>query len=277
MGNCLVTKLKGVVNNDSLLKMGEAKMHVTSTNGNYLEMAIKAGKGSAVFNFSYSVQTRLNGVDQGVVSSITVPENSVLLFYPTANTKLTVSIENKYALNRLDTSDAVPVIEFEGFAYTDMTFIQFRRGYSIGLKANEIANPDLTWIRASGVEGDIESFAGCTNLTDLELSGVDGGPTYVLYGNVESLAPLTGLNVVSFGRSRVNGDLATLFDAWTQAGKTTTGQGVLFSIYNSSVTLKGSTPPFNDIALRIGSGMVNPTEEETAQGWQARNWFEPIS
>lgn len=93
MGNCLVTKLKGTVNNDSLLKLGE--MQITFDNPTNDSFIIINGTDGNVTIKDQLVQMEQNGYKDEVAYSGT------RIDFPTYNGKYVACLSNKYNITAL--------------------------------------------------------------------------------------------------------------------------------------------------------------------------------
>ena len=98
--DCLITKLKGTVNDCSLPKLGSMlfKLKTTTTNLVKIEaigkdVSFSSADGSNVFSTSSSGEDKTNIINVGESNTV---------FYVDASKGITISIDNKYNLEKLD-------------------------------------------------------------------------------------------------------------------------------------------------------------------------------
>lgn len=108
MGNCLVTKLKGEVNNDNLPKLGVLKLHVnlidspsavncrlTLTTNAAINVKVVPGSGNGYFGTNYSTIESEHKTELDNISG------TVNLYF--AEVECDIEITNKYSLTKFDT------------------------------------------------------------------------------------------------------------------------------------------------------------------------------
>ena len=150
--DCLITKLKGTVNDGSLPKLGSMlfKLKTTVTNLVKIEaigkdVSFSSADGSKVFSTSSNGENKTNVVNVGESNTI---------FYVDASKGVTISIDNKYNLEKLDV--------FEGADLTmDIDFADLK--YCKKLSWLALTTMNLT--------GDISALQNLTALTDISLDG----------------------------------------------------------------------------------------------------------
>ena len=178
MNNCLVTKLKGVVNNDSILKLGEVKISF-------------ADKGSASFSVYYDEEADL-GIEG---ASFKNEENTVLgntmkasagaqtKVFPTSRPCM-ISLFNKYAITKINSSG-------NGFDVDLAQFLQCKRMTSVLLNETQ-------------VHGNIDGLSLMSNLSEIGFNTTD------VSGNLSSLSHMTQLTYLNFGNTKVSGDISVI-------------------------------------------------------------------
>ena len=197
MNKCLVTKLNGVVDNDSLLTIGEMRIgFVKVANPETDIQAISVG---------VSTPTILKIVGDGYFTDKTLSENkgkqitvgedtsiSVTAVF-VSNNDTQVSIQNKYNIRQLNkyysssaSGSSLIVINLDDFKYSSLLT-------SLSLSSTQVS-------------GDISALKNLTALTSLSLSST----TSVLTGDIGVLNKITKLTSVNISNSNLTGDLALI-------------------------------------------------------------------
>lgn len=214
MGKCLVTKLNGVTNNDSLLAIGEMRVKFyketnptkrsrtlrLGTNGQITlkvvgdgyftdeNLTANLGKSVVVNNEIKSVYVSNSDMEVSIsdkynfytISDITVPHESASL-----------DINREVNLNDLKYSKLIQQINF--------TSTRIEGGFD---SLSNLVN--LTVLALSNSSGDIKSVGNLTGLTSLELNGKN------IFGNLSSLANLSKLNNLNVRETSIMGDISSL-------------------------------------------------------------------
>lgn len=219
MEKCLVTKLKGIVNNDSLLKIKEMPISAVTVN-------VPDGQQNPyILKFIVAWDTSLRIAGEGYFTDSTFTENKgkevALLGSESFGQNVTVSkngdfkviVADKYAIRSLETygSDYPSKFSFniEDFKYCkDINIISLDKVTVVG-DVSALANlTSLTKFKLTeinnNVTGDIYSFAACTLLTELSV------PSHFISGDIASLANLDKLIYLTCKYTKVSGDLAKL-------------------------------------------------------------------
>ena len=186
--NCLITKLKGTVNDGSLPKLGSMlfKLKTTTTNLVKIEaigkdVSFSSADGSNVFSTSSGGEEKTNVIN--------VSESNTV-FYVDASKGVTISIDNKYNLEKLDvyrsadTNELTVDLNFEDLKYCK--------------KLNWLA---LIYMKLTG---DISALSGLTALTSIGLAGTQ------VSGDISALQNLTALTVIRLYNTNVTGSLDSL-------------------------------------------------------------------
>ena len=192
MGKCLVTKLAGVVNNDSLLKLGELRIAIKATEASQTLFQLKTAE------YSCNVDT--------IAGEKNVPANTVHKIADWTDIKskkegeAVFSFVDKYNLHYLHSNLDVNII---GLSYLT-NCIQFTVKSNTGdlISLADISNSTaLTSVKLSGnITGDLASLNKCTALTSVNLSGN-------ITGDLASLNKCTALTSVNLS-GNITGDLA---------------------------------------------------------------------
>lgn len=192
MEKCLVTKLKGVIDNAELLKIGEMRIKVGKAPSHPNDaQGIKVG---------FNTPTVLEIVGDGYFTNkemslnngkkITVnPQFDGQLVY--VSQACTVSISNKYALNLLYSWEkgTDPYNEDVVFDIADIAFSNMLESLSVCF---------------TNVYGDIAAVKKLENLKIVDFRNS------LVYGDIANLKDLVGLTAVSFNGERITGDISNL-------------------------------------------------------------------
>ena len=188
--DCLVTKLKGAVNDSSLPELG--CLYFTLQNANEDLVKIEAiGEGVEFFTpdkkaiFYSSSSKEGSGADKYNVAA------SNTIFYADASKKVRIGVRNKYALEKLDvyvSNNKTLTMEVD---FNDLAYCK---------KLNHLA---LTWINLSG---DISAFQNLTALTYINLYSTQ------VSGDISAFQNLTALTYINLGATQVSGDISALQD-----------------------------------------------------------------
>ena len=208
MGKCLVTRLKGVVSDESLLKMGEMRFDV-DTASSYLNISIS---GNGVMVSSISGENLFSDKSDGSnkTSSFTVSDSKVSK-YIFAESKKEISIENKYNLNSLYINSADQKgklgINLEDLKFcstlTSLEILRTRGNFDISFLSGLTSLSVLNFYLSDAI-GDISSLKDLTKLT-----GVTLGDTNV-HGDISALSASKSLITVSVGSTDISGALESL-------------------------------------------------------------------
>ena len=205
--DCLITKLKGTVNDGSLPKLGSMlfKLKTTTTNLVKIEaigkdVSFSSADGSNVFSTNLSGENKTNVVNVGESNTI---------FYVDASKGITISIDNKYNLEKLDVYRSVDHNEltvdlnFEDLKYCKK--LNWLALISMNLTGDISALQNLTALTNIGlyntqVTGDISALQNLTALTTIYLYSTN------VTGSLDSLANLPSGLVFDMGNETLTGD-----------------------------------------------------------------------
>ena len=211
MGKCLITKLSGSVQNDSLLRIGEFCIKVSRVE------SPTADSQRFVVNNSKDAQLRIIG--DGYFTNETLTENKgkvmdiaanaeTLVYY--SNGDYEIAVSEKYSLNQVGIYTATNWKTYKGKLSFDIDSLKY--------------SPDILFLALSNtqVTGDIAVFGKLPNLIVLHLDNTQ------VTGDIAVLDKLTSLTSLSFENTQVTGDIAVL-------GKLT-GLSNIPSVNNTKVT-----------------------------------------
>ena len=209
--DCLVTKLKGTVNDGSLPKLGSMlfKLRTTTTNLVKIEaigkdVSFSSADGSNVFSISSGGEEKTNVINVGESNTV---------FYVDASKGVTISIDNKYNLEKLDvyrsgdTNELTVDLNFEDLKYCkklnwlSLTYMTLTGDISALQNLTALTSVNLGWTQVSG---DISALSGLTALTGVNLYSTQ------VTGDISALQNLTALTGVDLAWTQVTGDISAL-------------------------------------------------------------------
>ena len=205
--DCLITKLKGTVNDGSLPKLGSMlfKLRTTTTNLVKIEaigkdVSFSSADGSNIFSISSGGEEKTNAIN--VAESNTV-------FYVDASKGVTISIDNKYNLEKLDvyrstdTHELTVDLNFEDLKYCKklswlaLIYMTLTGDISALQNLTELTNISLY---STQVTGDISALQNLTALTTIRLYSTE------VTGSLDSLANLPSGLIFDMGNVTLTGD-----------------------------------------------------------------------
>ena len=191
MGNCLITKLNGVVDNELLKKLYEIRIEITSVNN-----PSKLTQGLS-FNFFSAVDLKIIG--DGYFTDETLTQNlgkvksnvigSIDIFV--SNGDYLLSISDKTQITTLQASNK----KVSGVS------IQSNKKFDI----NELkSSKRLFNVSGGNAIGDISAFKGKSNLNYISLNDTK------VTGDISALSNLTKLKSVYLNNTGITGDISAL-------------------------------------------------------------------
>lgn len=214
MGKCLVTKLNGVINNDSLLAIGEMRVKFyKETNPTKRSRTLRIGT-----NGQITLKVVGDGyfTDENLTANLgksAVVNNEIKSVF-VSNSDLEVSISDKYNFYAISdvtipsesaSLDSNRVINLNDLKYSKLiqqiNFSSSRIEGDFDSLSNLV---NLNVVSLSNLSGDIKSLGNLTNLTILQLLGKD------IFGNLSSLANLSKLNDLNVKETSIMGNISSL-------------------------------------------------------------------
>ena len=190
MNNCLVTTLKAVVNNNSLLRMGEMRIKISSIESpNEFSQSIKLrfmkNVDLEIIGEGYFTDATLS-VNKGKKMTANAGDNIIHF----SNGNYEIAVLDKYAIGGLLAAKedgkfySNKVININDFKYSNnLVYI--------------ITGPN-------NLTGDISALSRLTSLTQLKISNNN------LTGNISALSGLTSLTVLHIDGNNLTGDISAL-------------------------------------------------------------------
>lgn len=212
MGNCLVTKLKGTVQNSDLLRVGELRICVHKIDNPSSETQ------RINLNFTEDVKLEIIGdgyfTDKTLVSnlgkSLTAKANTESLVY-VSNGDFEIAILNKYTLTKINTrtNKKAAIKDIADFKYSSsLNHLAINSVENIGYFSDIKSLTTLGYLAISNanINGNLSDLKSLTNLNYL----IIGNTSNKITGNVSSLKAMTKLDTLAIKNSYVIGNLATL-------------------------------------------------------------------
>ena len=192
MGKCLITKLNGSVQNDSLLRIGEFCIEVSKVESPTAD--------SQKFSVLNTKDSQLRIIGDGYFTNETLSENKGKVMDIAANTETLVYYSNgdyeivvseKYSLSSIGIFLSTSWKEFKGKLSFDIESLK----YSPNIIRLLLSNTQVT--------GDIAVLGKLTSLHNLELSNTQ------VTGDIAVLGKLTGLtDIPNVSGTKVTGDIS---------------------------------------------------------------------
>lgn len=226
MGNCLVTKLAGSINNPSLMKLGEVKVTSNLTSIDSREDYIRID-GSADKPLTLKMETGYfrasKSSNDSIGTELTV--NSAREIFPSTGEHV-ISVIPKYNIQWLqNVATDIDNLKFSkdlkqmillSSSYGDISSLKDLTKLTSFICSNSNIYGDISSLKNlmaltslrmfnTKVSGDIASLGALTNLTYFELSS-----TNKLVGNISSLKALSKLGSFKLNGNDIFGDLATV-------------------------------------------------------------------
>lgn len=242
MNKCLVTKLHGVVNNSSLLRIGDLPIHVRKSSkaqaSQYkLRVLTLKDSNAEIIGDGYFTDETMTA-NKG--KKVSIPANTTTILY-FSNGDYDAIISNKYDIKAFSlTDDGSSRENFISIDLNDLSFsnnleeVSLTRSKSRGtvesLKGKNVVKIYLNYtevvgnasksinvdsltalcINSENISYDLSNLSGTTNLTYLSFSN-----TYLQTGNLSNLAGNTRLQYIGIIGKGLKGDLS-VFNSFTQ-------------------------------------------------------------
>ena len=188
MTKCLITKLNGTVDNDSILRIGEMKFSINKIDSptkdtQYLSITSQKDIKLKIIGDGYFTDESLS-VNNGKTKAISANTQTVCYL---SNNNFELVIPEKYSLNvinDMETNAGNKVFKLEDFKF--------------------LKNISMISLHNEKITGDISSLKDLATLSSLLLTGTN------IIGDIANLKNLTALSLVNFSGTNVSGDIANL-------------------------------------------------------------------
>ena len=192
MANCLVTKLKSVVNNDNLPKFGclyfKAKTLASAGNYSYF-LKLETNDEVTISIKEEGYQFRRED-SQTSVRSYTLRSSMGIVDFKFENGDYTVEVTNKYSITKIYFGYATDIEN--KLLNVNIDELKFNSGLT-----------ELSLWNSVDTDGSLSSLEG-KNLTTLDLSKSK------VIGNITSIASMKGLTSLNISNTEINGDISVL-------------------------------------------------------------------
>lgn len=216
MNKCLVTKLNGVVDNSSILRIGEMRFYVSkvdSATDKTQGFAIKVNKPVKleILGEGYFTNKELTN-NLGKTITIDVSNQNVFV----SNNDVVIAVLDKYSITDIlgyyigaigGSYSKNKKFDIEGLKYSaNLNQIQFVDSQVFGDITNLSKLTKLTTLELgkTNVEGDIKALTNLSLLTSVSLNLTK------VYGDISCLKAMTDLTSVDLLFSQVSGDISAL-------------------------------------------------------------------
>ena len=191
MSKCFVTRLNEVVNNNSLLKMGELRIIVSkvispSKNSQKLVLAATADTEIRIIGNGYFTDENISA-NKGTVMSVTASLGNNTFYV--SNGDFEISLKKKHVITNIVLGNSLKM-EISNLAYClELKDIELTSTNSTGDISNLINDKKIRYIGCNNtaLSGDISSLSGLSNLTSLYANNT------ALSGDISSLSGLSNL------------------------------------------------------------------------------------
>ena len=218
MNKCLVTKLNGIADNNSLLRIGEMSIKISRVSSPNVK--------TQSFNFKFEKETKLEIIGDGYFTDASLSQNKGKTLVIPARSKTDVYVSNgdfelrilnKYNLRTISFVADGQLYQKEDVANKTMDIGSL--AYSILLNEISLKNTnvygdiaalkrlsEVILIELSGtkVYGDIANIKNCKQIISLRLSNTQ------VSGDISVLRNLTELNTFTIAKTQVSGDIAAM-------------------------------------------------------------------
>ena len=208
MGKCLITKLNGTINNNSMLKIGEIQLDIHSVNSPTAQ--------TQELNLQFLEDTTVSIVGNGYFTDSSLTQNNGKTHLCKANTRVTLilsngdyklSIPNKYKLTQLlcwNIGSCVSM-DIDSLKFSTVLNSLSLRNEAVSGDISTLSNLLAFWslsLQGTAVSGDISALRNLTSLSSLNLQGT------AVSGDISALRNLTKLTSIKV--VNMSGDISSL-------------------------------------------------------------------
>lgn len=269
MGNCFKTQLKESLpdtGTSPLRKLNELRFNVSqvanptytgNTATQYLEIQTP-NPGNVIYCIgSNGSFVNESGQDTGTIYPETGTETGIIARVKNVG-GWQVGVKNKYIVTQIKAGAALS-LNIEELEYcTGLTRIAVKYAHGDLYYLRNLPLSTMVEIQGGGLFGDIKYIP--STAVKLYMSNNQN-----ITGDISSLGKCVSLTILRINYSSVYGSLEGLAAAQVANGRVS--GDISPQVIGSKVTYQGSTLSSHK-TIKFGTDMVNPTAEETAQGWQ---------
>lgn len=276
--DCLVTKLKGSVDNESLDYLGFFKVEVKSVaSPTNITQGLSVGRaGVKVKTADGSAMLSLNSDFSNPASEVVTTIEKVSVYFLNGNY---TALVYKYAITSLNTnpSGSFGTALSYSLCLDDIAYADYGAGVSTlictGTRStkpsyfeNFIKSPlSKCYLIGGDVRGDLSAFVNVNssnNITEMVLQNLKHAT-----GNISVMGRFKTITLLHLGDSYLfEGTLESVCSGMVTAGRTS---GTMTFVGNDKVAYNGSAVAnWSSKTIKFGTNMVNPTQADTARGYQ---------
>lgn len=275
--DCLVTKLKGSVDNESLEYLGFFKVEVKSVESpTKFTQGLSVGGGVKVKTADGSAMLSLNSDFSNPASEVVTTSKKYTVYFLNGNY---TALVDKYAIQGFETNPngSMSTTMSYSFCLDDIAYANHGAGVRVlvctGMKSNKpsyfeniIKSPLSRCILIGGnVRGDLSAFVNVNssnNITEITLRSLPYAT-----GNISVMGRFKTITHLNIGDSHLfEGTLESVCSGMVTAGRTS---GTMSFTSNNKVTYNGSVVGnWNVKTINFGTDMVEPTQDDTERGYQ---------
>ena len=193
--DCLVTKLKGAVDDSSLMHIGEFRIGISQVES--------PSSKTQSFNFIFTKDARLEIIGDGYFTDKALTANKGKTLDIVANTptdvyvstgNLEIAILDKYSLDRVIFGNNAEVVTSNQMNNRSMNINDLK--YSTRLKNINVSSNKVT--------GDLSSIKNLTKLVDLSIANSQ------VFGDLSNIKNLTKLSLLYINNTKISGNISAI-------------------------------------------------------------------
>lgn len=207
MGKCLVTKLNSVVDNDNILRLGEARIKIAvdkTPSNQYINISVSSDTDLEIIGDSYFTDSNLS-VNLGKSKKVKPSDGDVKVYFNNAVAE--IGIRNKYNIRDITFVGSSKSMDLASFAYTK-SLNALNTEYT-GMYGDISALKNLSigqiYLSGSKIYGDIASLKKMTSLSRININDAPD-----VCGDLSNLSGLTNLTWLYFNHSGLTGSIDSL-------------------------------------------------------------------
>ena len=284
--NCLVTKLKVVVDNDSLVKFGEMKIKCstaacggTTTEG-MRTMRFSVGGLITAGGRTFKVKVSNDAGSYSEVTEWDALATNLENKYIFPDGEYNVSIGDKYSIRGFGTDSSILYSSFFSFNLEDLAYSK-DLWYLFGLDKYCVIG-ELKYVDINNITGivlsdysspqgnisfiNIDMLKDCLKLTKITVYRLTSYQGTKSYGNINNLKS-PALDTLMINETNITGDINTMIQNMIAAGRTS---GRFYTQGNNLITVNGT--PYKDFKNSLpgsGNGVYFTIDLSAPNGWTA--------
>lgn len=199
MINCLITKLKGTVNNSNIPKIGELIIGIKVTGKDrFISLESEIGQIVTIYGDSYFMNSS-NQKEGNTLGIGTMSMNSYV-----ADKNGTMSFPNKYAIKKIQ-GNVFEDTDISELAFNDSLQILVSDAFYGDLKhlSNKTGLVEIN-LSNKATSGDIAALKPCTKVSKIFLS------SSAIYGDISCFYAASALNQLAIDEAKLTGDISLL-------------------------------------------------------------------